>query len=101
MEHLHKAYEKFKSKNFEILSFSFDAKPEDVVKFRKDKWKMPWHHVFLEKGFEHPVAKEFEVIGIPKPILVDGNTGKILAIEGELRGQNLEKTLSKILGESR
>ncbi len=101
MEHLHKAYEKFKSKNFEILSLSFDAKPEDVVKFRKDKWKMPWHHVFLDKGFEHPLAKEFEVIGIPKPILVDGNTGKILATEMELRGQNLEKTLSKILSEAR
>lgn len=101
MEYLHKAYEKFKSKNFEILSLSFDPKPEDVVKFRKDKWKMPWHHVFLENGFEHPLSKEFEVIGIPKPILVDGNTGKILAMEGELRGENLDRTLSKFLGEAR
>jgi len=31
---------------------------------------------------------------IPKPILVDKN-GKIIAIENELRGDNLDKTLAK------
>jgi len=98
MEYLHKAYEKFKSKNFEILSLSLDAAPEVVIKFRRGKWKMPWHHVFLEKESGNAVRKEFEVIGIPKPILVDGNTGKILATDFELRGQNLENTLTKFLG---
>ncbi len=101
MEYLHKAYEKFKSTNFDILSLSFDATPEVVVNFRRGKWKMPWKHVFLGNELVRLLSKEFEVIGIPKPILVDGNTGKILAIEGELRGQNLEKTLSKFLGEVR
>lgn len=100
MEYLHKAYEKFKRKNFEILSLSFDTGREDVMKFRNGKWKMPWLHAFLEEGFDHPVAKQFEVIAIPKPILVDGNTGKVLAMEMELRGENLEKTLSKFLGET-
>ncbi len=97
MENLHKAYERFKPKNFEILSLSFDPKPEDVAKFRRAKWKMPWAHVFVEKGFENETSRQFEVIGIPRPILVDGNTGKILAMEGDLRGENLEKTLKKFL----
>ncbi|MEK6565132.1 MAG: thioredoxin-like domain-containing protein, partial [Bacteroidota bacterium] len=97
MENLHKAYERFKPQNFEILSLSFDPKVDDVAKFRKDKWKMPWSHVFVEKGFENETSKQFEVIGIPRPILVDGNTGKILAMEGDLRGENLEKTLKKFL----
>ncbi len=101
MEHLHKAYEKLKSKNFEILSVTFDATPEVVLNFRRGKWNMPWLHVILDKESDRLVSKEFEVIGVPKPILVDGNTGKILAVEGELRGQNLEKTLSKFLGEVR
>lgn len=100
MEHLHKAYEKFKSKNFDILSVSFDPVPEVVLNFRRGKWKMPWLHVLLEKESDRLVSKEFEVIGVPKPILIDGNTGKILAVEGELRGQNLQKTLSKFLGET-
>ena len=101
MKPLHKAYEKFKSKNFEILSLSFDATPGVVIKFRQGKWKMPWQHVFLGNELVRLLSKEFEVNSIPKPILVDGNTGKILAIEGELRGQNLEKTLSRFLGEVR
>ncbi|HLE33193.1 MAG TPA: thioredoxin-like domain-containing protein [Bacteroidota bacterium] len=97
MESMHKAYERFKGKTFQIISFSFDPKPEDVVKFREKKWKMPWLHAFIEKGFESDLAKRFEVIGIPKPILVDGE-GKILAMENELRGEELERTLEKFLG---
>ena len=97
MESMHKAYERFKGKKLQIISFSFDAKPEDVVKFREKKWKMPWLHAFIEKGFESDLAKRFEVIGIPKPILVDSE-GKILAMENELRGEELERTLEKFLG---
>lgn len=97
MDNLHRAYEKFKTKNFEILSLSFDPKVEDVVKFRNGKWKMPWQHSFVEGGFNSELAKQFEVIGIPKPILVD-TKGNIVAIDTELRGENLEKTLTRVLG---
>jgi thiol-disulfide isomerase/thioredoxin len=96
MENMHKAYAKFKSKNFQILSLSLDKKPEDVTKFRSDKWKMPWLHTFVT-GNESLISA-FEVIGIPRPLLVDGN-GKIIAMETELRGDQLEKTLAKFLGE--
>lgn len=96
MDNLHKAYEKFKSQNFEILSLSFDPKEDDVIKFRKGKWRMPWLHSFVNGGFESTLAKQFEVIGIPKPILVDKN-GMIVATDIELRGENLEKTLTRIL----
>ncbi|MDZ7361514.1 MAG: thioredoxin-like domain-containing protein [candidate division KSB1 bacterium] len=99
MPNLHKAYEKFKDKNFEILSLSFDPNPEEVAKFRRDKWKMPWLHTFVEQGFGSELAKSFEVMGIPKPILVDGNTNTILATEMDLRGDRLEKTLAGVLGE--
>lgn len=97
MPNLHKAYEKFKDKNFEILSLSFDNAVADVVKFRQDKWKMPWLHTFVENGFDSELAKTFNVMGIPKPILVDGNTNMILATESELRGERLEKTLEGVL----
>jgi thiol-disulfide isomerase/thioredoxin len=96
MENLHKAYEKFKSKNFQILSLSLDRKKEDVAKFRGDKWKMPWLHTYVTD--DHSITNSFEVIGIPRPLLVDGN-GKIIAMETELRGEQLEKTLAKFLGE--
>jgi hypothetical protein len=96
MEKLHAAYEKFKAKNFQILSLSLDHFRSDVAKFRGDKWKMPWLHTFVTD--DKPLAKAFEVMAIPRPLLVDGN-GTIVAMELELRGDQLEKTLAKFLGE--
>jgi len=96
MPSLHAAYKKFKSPRFNILSLSFDGKEDDVRKFRKEQWPMPWLHAFVKGGFRSKLANEFEVMGIPKPILVDPN-GIIVAMEGDLRGENLEKILKKYL----
>jgi thiol-disulfide isomerase/thioredoxin len=98
MENLHKAYEKFKSKKFEILSLSLDQRPDDVKRFRGDKWKMPWLHTFVTNNKQ--VTDAFEVVAIPRPILVDGS-GTIVAMDTDLRGENLEKTLAKFLGDAR
>ncbi len=97
MVYLHKAYDRFEDHGLIILSLSFDQQPEDVEKYRKGEWAMPWLHAFLEGGFQHPISKEFEVWGIPKPILI-GPDGTILATEG-LRGDQLEVTLARHLGE--
>jgi len=96
MKNLHAVYEKFKDKNFSILSISFDQKSEDVVKFRKEMWRMPWLNAFLEDGFRSELAKKFEVVGIPKPILV-GPKGLILDEGFTLRGEALDRTLSRYL----
>ena len=96
MEKMHTAYDVFKSEKFEILSLSLDQKPEDVVKFRQDKWKMPWLHAFVTNDKEFTTA--FEVTAIPRPLLIDGS-GKIVAMEGDLRGSQLLATLAKFLGE--
>ena len=45
-------------------------------------------------------VKEFEISEIPKPILV-GRDDRIVAAENELREPNLEKTLSRVLGENK
>lgn len=97
LPHLHDVYEKFKGKNFEILSVSFDQKVADVAKFRGDKWKMPWMHAFSEGVFNSKAADIFEVAGIPKPILVSPD-GVIMAMDSDLRGEKLEQTLTKYLG---
>ncbi|MEO6049104.1 MAG: thioredoxin-like domain-containing protein [Candidatus Kapaibacterium sp.] len=97
MGNLHKAYEKYHGRNFEIVSLSFDAKPGDIAGFRGKKWKMPWLHGFVEGNFQSDLAKRFEVLGIPKPILVDVS-GNILAAGDELRGDGLDKTLARVLG---
>ena len=97
MPAIHKAYERFKGrKGFEILSISMDGSEKQIAHFRK-KWEMPWMHVFIPGVFENDVAKQFEVAGIPKPILVDAR-GEIVAMQDELRGESLEATLEKFLG---
>ncbi|OGU28176.1 MAG: hypothetical protein A2X66_08690 [Ignavibacteria bacterium GWA2_54_16] len=94
METLHKAYEKFKSKNFEILSLSLDRKADDVAQFRNDKWKMPWLHTFVTN--DKQVTNAFEVVAIPRPVLVDTD-GKIVALDADLRGEQLEVTIARFL----
>lgn len=96
MPNLHAVYEKYKNKNFTIISFSYDRQLQDVTKFRKDKWEMPWQHIYLTGSKKEQISKEFELDGIPKPILIDAE-GTIIATEFELRGDDLEKTISKYL----
>ncbi len=95
MQYLQDAFQKFKKTGFEILSISLDQSPEDVVKFRHGKWPMPWLHAFA--GWNAGIVKEFGVVGIPNPVLIDP-TGKIIATGGELRGDALERTLAKFIG---
>jgi thiol-disulfide isomerase/thioredoxin len=100
MPSIHKAYEKFKGKKgFEIISLSMDGSQDAIAPFRAKKWKMPWLNAFIPGVFDAELAKKFEVAGIPKPILV-GPDGKVIAMQGDLRGENLQKTLTKFLGES-
>ncbi len=97
MPKIHEAYEKYKSPRFTILSLSFDRNKKAIEEFRKNEWKMPWLHVYLEGANRDKIGKEFEVSGIPKPILVDPK-GVIVAMEGELCGDQLDVTLRKFLG---
>ena len=98
MPAMHAAWAKFKSKPFEILSLSFDRKIEHIAPYRKQAaTPMAWKHAFVEGGFQSPVADAYGVKGIPKPLLI-GPDGKIVASGGQLRGENLEKTLAHFLG---
>ncbi len=96
MPALHAAFEKFKDKNFTILSVSFDRQKEDIVKFRKDKTPMPWMQCFSPGVWSNEASRIFEAHSIPKPILIDPN-GTIRAIGVELRGANLEQTLARYI----
>lgn len=100
MPAIHKAYDRFKGrKGFDIISLSMDAAESQIAPFRAKKWKMPWKNAFIPGVFEAELAKKFEVAGIPKPVLV-GPDGKVIAMQEDLRGETLEKTLAKYLGES-
>jgi len=99
MPNLDAAFKKYHERDFDILSLSLDQSEEEIEKFREGEWKMPWNHAFLEKGFESVMAGDFEVRGIPKPILVSPD-GIIVGLSSETRGDNLLETLDRLLGVS-
>ena len=87
------AYNKYKGKNFTILSVSLDSK--------KDAWKgaiehdmLAWAQVSDLKGWQSVAAGKYSVRSIPTNFLIDPN-GTIIA--HGLRGPELEKKLEEVL----
>ena len=58
---------------------------------------MTWPEVYDGGGWNSRIAQLYAIRSIPQAFLVDGDTGKILASGGDLRGENLEKTIEKAL----
>lgn len=88
------AYETYHDKGLEILGISLDNEKmeEKLAAFTKEK-KMNWPHVYDGKGWDAELAKFFEIQAIPRALLVDGDTGKIVATGESLRGEKLAKTI--------
>ena len=95
---LHRAFERFKGKNFTIVSISLDENANAVVRFRKARWNMPWLNAFLPGGQENQVARDYDVdwLGLPRPVLV-GPDGKVLAIDDQLGRESILSTLEQYL----
>ncbi len=93
-----KLYQQYHSKGFEIVGVSLDTDKERLEKFLEEK-EIPWQNLFSHdeenQGWQHPLAQELGVTGIPHTILI-GRDGKVLALG--LRGERLAKKLEELLG---
>lgn len=83
-------YERYKDRGFEVYGVSLDDK--------KDAWEkaigqhgLTWTHVSSLKGWECPVAKQYNVTGIPRMYLLD-KEGRIVAMD--LRGDVLKEKVA-------
>ncbi len=92
MPHIKKAYEDLHEKGLEIVGISLDQDESALTKF-VEKREIKWAQIFGEKA--RAIAERYAVEFIPTAYLVDGDTGKVLAAGDELRGDELEETLSK------
>ena len=87
------AYNKYKQKNFTVLSVSLDQEKNNWIQaIHADN--LTWTHVSDLKQFQNAVAELYHVKEIPQNILVDP-AGKIIA--KNLRGDALEQKLSELL----
>lgn len=91
-----KAYNKFKSKGFEVYSVSLDRNKADWVQAIKEDG-LTWTHVSDLKYFESRAARDYNISGIPFSILLDKN-GVIMA--KNLRGFSLDQKLEEIFGKT-
>lgn len=103
MPALHETHEKYADDGFTILSISYDRSRRKVRKFRKEKWRMPWKHVYA--GFagdgRQRVDSIFGVAGIPHKILVDKD-GTIVAVgrgTEELGGEQLKNLVAEMVSD--
>ncbi len=96
--YLHKAFDRYREKDLNILTISVDTSFADVVKFQKEKRSMPWLNAFVGRSRDTQIVRAFRAYTVPKTYLVD--PGGIVRAEGsELIGAQLERTLNRFLGE--
>ncbi|RZL09309.1 MAG: TlpA family protein disulfide reductase [Hymenobacter sp.] len=90
-----KAYNTFKSRNFDILSVSLDEENgrEKWLKAIQDD-QLTWTQVSDLRGWANEAAKRYGVQSIPQNYLLDP-TGKIVA--ANLRGDELQAKLAQLL----
>ncbi len=90
-----KAYNAYKSKNFEVLGVSLDEARDRAkwVKAIADD-QLPWTQVAELKGWQAKTARAYFVTAIPQNFLVDP-AGKIIAMN--LRGEELPEALARLL----
>jgi peroxiredoxin len=88
-------YDKYHDRGFEIFGLSLDNK-RDAWLAAIEKHGLDWHHVSSLKGWECPVAKLYNVTGIPKMYLLD-KEGRIIGID--LRGEALVERVASLFGE--
>jgi peroxiredoxin len=90
-------YSKYKTKGFDILGVSLDQDLNGLASFTKEKG-MTWPQICDGKVWQGELPQLFGVEGIPFMLIVDGNTGEILAgveARGEALGLALERALAK------
>src|SRR6266700_658953 len=74
------AYQQYHPQGLEILGISLDQAnaAAKLAAFTKEN-NMPWPQVYDGKYWRAALAVQYGVESIPQPILVDGDTGIILA----------------------
>jgi hypothetical protein len=59
-----------------VVGVNLDTSREEVEAFLKDKGKCKgWIHVFSGKGWDDPLARELDVYGLPRSVLLDREGG--------------------------
>jgi thiol-disulfide isomerase/thioredoxin len=92
------AYQAYHAKGLEVLSVSLDRARQGptVVQFTRSN-NMLWPQIYDGKYWKADLAVLYGIQSIPRPILIDGDTGVILAEGPGARGSRLAPAIEKAL----
>lgn len=68
---------------------------DDLKEAEKDL-RADWPEAVLEKGWQAPVISDWELEDVPFRVLVDGNSGRVLAENSELSNPKVVPTIERI-----
>jgi thiol-disulfide isomerase/thioredoxin len=88
-----KLYDKYKDKNFAILSVSLDNSKEKWLNAIKED-RLTWNHISDLKYWNNEVAVLYKIQSIPQNFLVDPEG---VIISKDLHGENLDQKLKELL----
>ena len=92
------AYAKYHAKGLEVLGVSLDrANAGDSLASFARKHNMPWPQICDGKSWDSPIVRRFGIKGIPHALIVDGDTGLILADGEDARGPKLAAAVEDAL----
>jgi len=92
------AYQRFHDQGFEVLGVSLDRRGQgpQLLAFAKES-NMTWPQIYDGGYWQAALAERYGIRSIPRPILVDGDTGIILAEGSNVRGTRLAPAIEKAL----
>jgi len=92
------AYKQYHERGFDVLGVSLDqANAADKLTRFTEQNNMAWPQIYDGKYWQADLAVKYGIHSIPRAILVDGDTGMILAEGPAARGQRLAPAIEKAL----
>ncbi|SPE61873.1 Peroxiredoxin (fragment) [Verrucomicrobia bacterium] len=92
------AYNQYHAKGFDVLSVSLDRPQQGpkLLDFVKEN-NMTWSQIYDGGYWKAAIAVQYGVHAIPCPVLVDGDTGTIIATDAGALGHKLTEALDTAL----
>ncbi|MBL9208113.1 MAG: TlpA family protein disulfide reductase [Opitutaceae bacterium] len=90
-------YARYRAKGFEILTITFENKPEsrEFVRTYVKERGLSWPHSFDGAGSNNPYIQRFGIVSVPQHFLLD-QAG--LLVSTDVRGPKLEPAVRRLLG---